>query len=792
LGNFTFRFTNYPLPITNYPLPITNYQLPITHYPLPITHYPLPITNYPLPIISKFCIFNYQGISISVLLSPKTDWSTKFSMPSHAESCLQAGLAALKQGNYHTAIANLEPLAKVQNQDRIYLQAQVGLVMSYARTGEVSKAIALCQNLISSNHPQVQEWSIRALEHLYESKKRRQKSSSTNNIPVSSVNPSRQQPQNGYVGADNHNNIKPVSIYWRQARRAKVWQPLSKPNFIYSRLIACLTFIALFWMCKEMFKPVLGLIAQILYKLPYSQPPQVLYYDPSSLMLGLFLIFMVLSPWLLDWLLGKFLAQKELSKEKLNSYSRETLRVLQRTCQQRRWPCPQLRILPISAPIIISYGNLPRTARITVSQGLLEQLANDEIAAIYALTLGQIGRWDFVVMSLILLVTLPFYGLYQQISLSANQHHSKIWQSKIWRWPATVLATITYGIWSLLTGTALLNSRFRLYHSDRQAAEITGNPNGLIRALLKISIGVAHDINLKEHTCWQLESLNLLAPVAYQHSIVLGSIAGHLPFESFFQWENFHPYRQWLTINSSHPLMGDRIERLCQIARYWHLDTELYQITPQQPIVIRPQSFLLQIAPWLGIPLGVILAGLTWLLWQTAYTMQLLNFKWIYDDWYFVLGFVLIGFSIGTMIQINALFPKITDVNVQKDENLISLLADPSILPIDSIKVRLTGKLLSRPGIGNCLAPDLILKSSQGLMKLHHLPGLGKSFLPQDLIGKQIVVRGWLRRRGTPWIDIQSLETQDGKKINSPHSIWMLAIAILAQGWGAYIVLMGH
>jgi hypothetical protein len=220
----------------------------------------------------------------------------------------------------------------------------------------------------------------------------------------------------------------------------------------------------------------------------------------------------------------------------------------------------------------------------------------------------------------------------------------------------------------------------------------------------------------------------------------------------------------------------------------------LYQITPQQPIAIRPQSFLLQIAPWLGIPLGVILAGLTWLLWQTAYAMQLLNFKWIYDDWYFVLGFVLIGFSIGTMIQINALFPKITDVdvNVQKDENLISLLADPSILPIDSIKVRLTGKLLGRPGIGNCLAPDLILKSSQGLMKLHHLPGLGKSFHPQDLIGKQIVVRGWLRRGGTPWIDIQSLETEDGKKINSPHSIWMLAIAILAQGWGAYIVLVGH
>ncbi|MFM6088286.1 MAG: hypothetical protein ACKPCK_04030, partial [Dolichospermum sp.] len=68
-----------------------HYPLPITHYQLPITHYPLPITHYPLPITSKFRILNYQGISISVLLSPKIDWSTKFSMPSHAESCLQAG-----------------------------------------------------------------------------------------------------------------------------------------------------------------------------------------------------------------------------------------------------------------------------------------------------------------------------------------------------------------------------------------------------------------------------------------------------------------------------------------------------------------------------------------------------------------------------------------------------------------------------------------------------------------------------------------------------------------------------
>ena len=94
-----------------------------------------------------------------------------------------------------------------------------------------------------------------------------------------------------------------------------------------------------------MLKLAFGLINQILYQLPYLEPIQILYRDPSYLILGLFVILMVLSPWLLDWLLTRFSAKEELSKEKLNSYSRETPRVLQRACQQRHWPTPQLRIL---------------------------------------------------------------------------------------------------------------------------------------------------------------------------------------------------------------------------------------------------------------------------------------------------------------------------------------------------------------------------------------------------------------------------------------------------------------
>ncbi|MBW4425743.1 MAG: M48 family metalloprotease [Nostoc desertorum CM1-VF14] len=754
-------------------------------------------------------------------------------MPSHAKSSLEAGLIALKQGNYQTAIAQLEPIASSQSNGTASLQAQVGLVMAYARSGEASKAIAISQNLIESNNPQVQEWATRALEHLTKRKKRDQESknvetgfvafdnSTPDSPPVTSTleeqpkekdqvvepksddtppmvplaklkatiatpppPPPPSVPLSGFMGSVTRTQAKLFGvIYWRQAQRAKAWQPLRKPKLIPLRLLTAGTFIALFWVIREILKLVFGFINQTLVKLPYLEPLQFLYRDPTQVLLILLVILIGVSPWLLDMLLANLYGQREFPKDVLNAHSREAVRVLQRCCQQRHWPLPKLRILPMAAPIILTYGSLPRNARIVVSQGLLEQLADDEIAVIYATQLGHIAHWDFAVMSLLLLVTLPTYKLYQQVS----ELGGKI--SGIWRWPVTILASLFYGVWCLLTGTALWLSQLRLYYSDRVASEITGNPNALIRALLKIAIGIAADIQKQEQTSWQLESLNLLTPVSHQQSLSLGTIASNLSFESFLKWDTANPYRRWFTINNSHPLMGDRIERLCQIARHWHLDTELHFASV--PSKVRRQSFLLQIAPWLGIPLGVLFAALVWLTWQLAFTLKFLNLKWIYEDWSFITGCLLIGFSIGTVMRINSFFPDIKPATVQTDDYLPNLLADPSALPIDSISVRLVGKLLGRQGTSNSLAQDLILQSSAGLVKLHHVSWLGQPVNHQDLIGRQIIVTGWFRRGATPWIDIQTLETQSGKAIHSPHPIWSTFLAVAAQAWGAYVFLTG-
>ncbi|HEY9909892.1 MAG TPA: tetratricopeptide repeat protein, partial [Thermosynechococcaceae cyanobacterium] len=73
---------------------------------------------------------------------------------------LEAGLTAFKQGNYAEAIVLLQsaPLAHVQ--------AQMGLVIAYARTGEPTQAAALCRSLRQSDNVQLRQWAEKTLASL--------------------------------------------------------------------------------------------------------------------------------------------------------------------------------------------------------------------------------------------------------------------------------------------------------------------------------------------------------------------------------------------------------------------------------------------------------------------------------------------------------------------------------------------------------------------------------------------------------------------------------------------------
>nr|WP_276748547.1 tetratricopeptide repeat protein [Chlorogloeopsis fritschii] len=97
-------------------------------------------------------------------------------MPSHPKPSLKAGLTALKQEDYQKAKAILEEVATTASDRTEVVQAQIGLVVLYSRTGEEPKAIALCETLSQNERLQVKEWAETTLAQL---RKRYQKSDSS-------------------------------------------------------------------------------------------------------------------------------------------------------------------------------------------------------------------------------------------------------------------------------------------------------------------------------------------------------------------------------------------------------------------------------------------------------------------------------------------------------------------------------------------------------------------------------------------------------------------------------------
>ncbi|MDJ0556701.1 MAG: M48 family metalloprotease [Microcoleaceae cyanobacterium MO_207.B10] len=481
-----------------------------------------------------------------------------------------------------------------------------------------------------------------------------------------------------------------------------------------------------------------------------------------------------------------------------------------------------------------SYGWLPRFFRIVVSQGLLDNLAEDEIATIYAREISHIKTGDFRLMSMANLMLQIPYTIYWQLTFWAdwlldfgNNRLPKFLPEfiksflpilvSIFRVFAAVISTLSYGLYWLLKLPILWLSRRRVYYSDRLACNLTGNPNGLTRAILKITIGMANDVANQGKTRNLLESFEMLMPVGINQAITTGSIISSSGFESILNWDIFNPYRRWLEINNSHPLLGDRLQKLYLYANFWKLETELdlgkinTNLNSKNQVYgnkkdnfitsekIDFQKLLLQGAPFFGILIGLIFAGLLWLIGGISSAVGIWRLDWLWGDISILVGCLAIGFSIGILMRINHFFPDIKPTKLLQHPNLAELLSTPDPLPLDSQPIKLEGQLLGKRGMSNWLGQDLILQTTKGLIKLHYSSQWGpignlwpKTTRPSDFVGKLITVTGWWRRGATPWIDIDHLQADRGKASQSGHPIWSTIVAFSVAIWGAYMVYVGR
>ncbi|MES1021603.1 zinc metalloprotease HtpX [Gloeocapsa sp. BRSZ] len=694
-------------------------------------------------------------------------------------SSVVAGLTALNQGDYDKAIAQLEAAYQTPSDPTTLVKVQMGLVIAYKNVGD-ERAIALCETLIQHHDPQIQAWALRHLNELKRSVE-----------PKLTTETQQNTAQLSSCTSTPAQVAHTLPLIGQRAKRLKKLQRLPKINLLPLWLLQAGSAIAFFWLIRELLRLFMRVTNDVLVNLPYLEPIQLFYRDPTQFVLVTLLLFVSFSPWLLDGLL-RFDNLQPLSFDTLATYSPEACQLLKRYYQRQNWRSPQLKLLPISVPLALTYGNLPRNARLVVTQGLLKQLAANEIATIYATQLGHITHKDFAVMSLVMVVTQLPYFVYSQVSRWGN----KISYSYL-QLIAGVIANIAYIVWYLLCIPALWLSQVRIYYSDRLAAEMTGHPNGLTRALLKIAQGIATDIRQQECTSWLLESWQLLLPLDRTQALTLSGCQTPTDFESILAWDCYNPYRYWFNLLQTHPLVGDRLQRLAQIAQNWRLEPELVLLNPQIKAFTSRLTFLLQSAPFLGIILGLIFGCIAWLIGGIGIWLRIPQLAWMYGDWSLILGSLPIGFSLGTFIRLNAFFPDIKVSNL-KSLGLCEFLANPNTLPLDSKPTRIQGKLLGRYGISNWLAQDLILKSNTSLIRLHHQSLLirirhfnNQAYAIEKLIGQDTIIIGWCRRGAALWLDIDTWRTQSSIG-RSNHQVWSTLLACATAIWGTYIIWQGN
>lgn len=779
-------------------------------------------------------------------------------------SPLERGLAALKQKQYRQAIALLEPVAASQPDHTARLKAKMALVKAYDRAGQSDRAIALCETLTRHPSEKVRTRATQILEQL----RRRQPPVSTGFVPFdptlqppkveSTANrqppPPPTKPENPPVyvrlqkqqgqptfapptteeepapevaepepppvaTATPDTDISPPQYQWKQAGRAAIgWRRLGKLKLTRFRIEQFLTVFVLLWLSPRLVEFLLETTNHILRQLPFVKPIQFFYRDPSRWVYLTLGILFVASPWLLDALLKFCYGQQVFPRTQLLQSSQEASRILQTYCRNRNWKFPALRVLPTAAPIAMTYGCWPRFVRICVSQGLLDTLTEDELAAIYAREIASVGNWDFLAMSFATVLTQIPYLIYCQFADWGENGFDRLQRDSLPRWvpdfapsllkpPAKIfrilafpISAAAYGIYQILRFPALWVSRRRVYYNDRLACNLTGNPNGLTRALSKMAVGMAAAIAAEGKTDTLLEGFDLLTPVGYRQAMTVGSLARRGDFESLFIWDLQNPHRKWLEIPNSHPALGDRLLILSYYAQFWKLDQELNLESPA-PSKSRGdrEKLAIQGAPYFGLPAGVAIGLAVWLMGAIFGLIGFWQLEWLFGDRWILYGCIPIGCSLGIFLRNNAFFPEIKPAKTAIDPDLRELFCDPRTLPIDSKPICVQGELIGRGGIDNIMGQDLILKTAGGLVRLHYVPPLTplanfwlKSPHPKDLIGRPVKVTGWWRRGATPWIDVERLQSVEKRlELYGGHPLWSVILAIAIALWGASLISRG-
>jgi heat shock protein HtpX len=211
----------------------------------------------------------------------------------------------------------------------------------------------------------------------------------------------------------------------------------------------------------------------------------------------------------------------------------DLVRLVRELAQRANLPMPRVYLMDNPQPNAFATGRNPEHAAVAATTGLLRMLSREEIAGVLAHELAHVRNRDTLTMTITATIA-GAISMLAQFGLFFGGHRDSQGPGII----GTIAMVILAPIAAMLVQMAI--SRTREYAADELGAQISGRPDALASALVKIS-GAAQ----------QIENPTAEHNPATAHLFIVNPLTGH-GMDNLF---------------STHPSTENRIAALEQVAR---------------------------------------------------------------------------------------------------------------------------------------------------------------------------------------------------------------------------------
>jgi len=284
------------------------------------------------------------------------------------------------------------------------------------------------------------------------------------------------------------------------------------------------------------------------------------FFDISGYIIVVLAIFLVFLQWLIGPNIIWWTTNMRLLEKNEYPWLWESVREL---CKKNKIPVPKIALARVGAPNAFVFGRTPGSAVLTVTQGLLNSLSQEEVKAVIAHEIGHIKHKDMIVMTIVAAIPVIAYFIARFLIFAPRDRRRDAGAAVL----VGFVAFIVYFISNLLV---LALSRLREYYADRFSG-INTKPTLLASALAKITYGLSLSAERSENAA--VRSFYIADPVSAAVEVkTLSSEYSDLSLsekelEKAMEWEKKNPFARISEIFRTHPLTFKRIAALKELER---------------------------------------------------------------------------------------------------------------------------------------------------------------------------------------------------------------------------------